>query len=80
MSYINPVGKTVMEVQIQNLSFESYVLATRNPEDGNLFKPKLSCTPCETIFKTKGCAVVPQNKNQLFPICHSEHCPQSRQK
>ena len=32
MSCINPVGKTVMEVQIQNLSFESYVLATRNPE------------------------------------------------
>ena len=78
MSCINPVGKTVMEIQIQNLCFESYALATRNPERDNLFKPKLSCRPCETIFKTKGCAVVPQNKNQLFPICHSEHCPQKQ--
>ena len=78
MSCINPVDKTVMEVQIQNLSFESYVLATRNPECDNLFKPKLSCTPCETIFKTKGCAVVPLDKNQLFPICHSQHCLQKQ--
>ena len=77
MSCIYPVGKTVMEVQIQNLSFESYVLSTKDPEPDNLFKPKLSCTPCETLLKVKDCAVL-QSKNQLPPICSSQDCPQKQ--
>ena len=73
----NSAGKTAMQVKIQNLSFESYVLATRDPERDDLFKPKLSCTPCTSIFKTKGCTV-PQSKNQLQPICLSQDCPQKQ--
>ena len=53
-------------------------MATRDTELDNLLKLKLSCTPCDTLFKTKGCAVVPKNKDQLPGICPSEHCPQKQ--
>ena len=69
---LNSTGKAAMLVKIQNISFESYVLATRDPELDNLFK--LSGTPCGTLFKTTGCAVVSKNRDQLLSICSSQDC------
>ena len=42
---LNPAGKAVMKARIQNLSFESYLLASTDHELKRMFKPKLSCIP-----------------------------------
>ena len=45
---------------------------TRDPEPNNLFKPKLSHTPCEAMFKAAGCEVISQYENQLLLVCHCQ--------
>ena len=78
-SYSNPTSQVVMEVKIQNLSFESYVLATRDPEFDNLFKPELPSAPSKPI-PGEECSTVVPHESQLLPICPKQDCQQEQPK